>query len=609
MANSRASSSGSTSCYHDELQGEERRRYEAKIAMCGLDPFTLKATDLKKDWKLWPQLDAGDIIDYLVRKTSYLTRKEMKAYKSLEAHNYLTSGWVKEPSLKTIGTDAVVVVSEVNHSQSLSAPPLKVWLLMKNDGEVVIAHCTCMAGHGEACSHVAAILFYFEVGLQMRDEASCTDSKSVWLPAHVKSLVSVPVADMDFSSSVMKKRRLSHEVTPLPPKQVRVRAPAPSEDEWKVLFDNVTNSGLRPAVAATDPRYSDMYVPKISSCTASYLLQLFDHNACDLTWEELQAKTASLAELLEMDDSTIVAIEQKTRRQSDSVLWYKYRSGRITASNFRSICHTSLADPSKSLLERICYPQRNRFSTAATRYGIENEPKAIAAYEALATAGHECVTFRRPGLMIAKGRPFLAATPDLLVECACCGKGVVEVKCPYKLRDVPLKSAAKDPESCVTLTDDELTLKDTHAYYYQVQLQMLVCNVDYADFLLWNAKGSDVQRIVRNNGFLCAVVDHAAKFFSQVLLPELVAHWFTRQPTQQQDHAALGPSLSTAVPHESNAEPTYCVCSGPEEGKMIACDNENCVVGWFHFRCVGLKTAPRKKQWFCSTCKTQRKAK
>lgn len=116
MANSRASSSGSTS-YHNELQGEERRRYEAKIAMCGgLDPFTLKATDLKKDWKLWPQLDAGDIIDYLVRKTSYLTRKEMKAYKSLEAHNYLTSGWVKEPSLKTIGADAVVVVSEVRHA-------------------------------------------------------------------------------------------------------------------------------------------------------------------------------------------------------------------------------------------------------------------------------------------------------------------------------------------------------------------------------------------------------------------------------------------------------------------------------------------------------------
>ncbi|CAN7979290.1 unnamed protein product, partial [Ixodes persulcatus] len=496
---------------------------------------------------------------------------------------------------------------QVNHSQSLSAPPLKVWLLMKKDGEVVIAHCTCMAGHGEACSHVAAILFYFEVGLQMRDEASCTDSKSVWLPAHVKSLVSVPVADMDFSSSVMKKRRLSHEVTPLPPKQVRVRAPAPSEDEWKVLFDNVTNSGLRPAVAATDPRYSDMYVPKISSCTASHLLQLFDPNACDLTWEELQAKT-SLAELLEMDDSTIVAIEQKTRRQSDSVLWYKYRSGRITASNFRSICHTSLADPSRSLLERICHPQRNHFSTAATRYGIENEPKAIAAYKALATAGHECVTFRRPGLMIAKGRPFLAATPDLLVDCACCGKGVVEVKCPYKLRDVPLKSAAKDPESCVTLTDDELTLKDTHAYYYQVQLQMLVCNVDYADFLLWNAKGIDVQRIVRNNGFLCAVVDHAAKFFSLVLLPELVAHWFTRQPTQQQDDAALRPSSSTAVPHQSNAEPTYCVCSGPEEGKMIACDNENCAVGWFHFRCVGLRTAPRKKEWFCSTCKT-RKAK
>ncbi|KAG0414250.1 hypothetical protein HPB47_008597 [Ixodes persulcatus] len=215
---------------------------------------------------------------------------------------------------------------------------------MKTDGEVLVAHCTCMAGHGETCSHIGATLFYNEVGLRMKNDLSCTDAKSVWLPAHVKSLVSMPVVDMDFSSSTMKKRRLDNEASALPPRQERPKAPAPSEEEWGAFFDTLTNSGLCPALAATDARYSDMYGPKTSS-TASHLLQLYDHSARDLTWEELQDKTAGMADLLEMDNSTIAEIGQRTRQQSESSSWFKHPSGRITASNLQSVCHTSLEDP------------------------------------------------------------------------------------------------------------------------------------------------------------------------------------------------------------------------------------------------------------------------
>ncbi|CAN7941452.1 unnamed protein product [Ixodes hexagonus] len=166
------------------------------------------------------------------------------------------------------------------------------------------------------------------------------------------------------------------------------------------------------------------------------------------------------------------------------------------ASNLRLVCHTSLEDPSGSLLKRVCYPEKNHFSTPAIRYGIENEPRAFDAYTALATAAHDEVTFRRPGLTIAKGRPFLAATFDLLVDCSCCGKGVPELKCPYKLRNAPLKSAAKEKDSCINLADDGyLALKETHAYYYQVQLQMFACNVEYADFVLWISQ-THVKRIL-----------------------------------------------------------------------------------------------------------------
>ena len=50
----------------------------------------------------------------------------------------------------------------VKHSQSLSATPAKPWVAVKTEGTVVVAHCTCMAGLGEACLHIAALLFLLE---------------------------------------------------------------------------------------------------------------------------------------------------------------------------------------------------------------------------------------------------------------------------------------------------------------------------------------------------------------------------------------------------------------------------------------------------------------
>ncbi|KAH7969089.1 hypothetical protein HPB52_014573 [Rhipicephalus sanguineus] len=94
----------------------------------------------------------------------------------------------------------------VNHSQSLNRQPVDSWALCKCDGEVVAAHCTCMAGNGDACSHVAALLFYVEYGVCVRQERSCTDSANSWLPMHIRKLdVRPSIAEMDFASSTMKK--------------------------------------------------------------------------------------------------------------------------------------------------------------------------------------------------------------------------------------------------------------------------------------------------------------------------------------------------------------------------------------------------------------------
>ena len=89
------------------------------------------------------------------------------------------------------------------------------------------------------------------------------------------------------------------------------------------------------------------------------------------------------------------------------------------------------------------------------------------------------------------------------------------------------------------------------------------------------------------------------------LLPELMGSWFSRpfaadsskghnaQPAEysqcdvtdtevhQQNDDQLD-STSDDLGDESQPLPTYCYCNRPEFGRMLACDNQDCAIEWFH---------------------------
>lgn len=58
--------------------------------------------------------------------------------------------------------------------------------------------------------------------------------------------------------------------------------------------------------------------------------------------------------------------------------------------------------------------------------------------------------------------------------------------------------------------------------------------------------------------------------------------------------------LAVDMPLDPN-EPKYCFCDQVSYGNMIACDNEECPIEWFHFPCVDLKSKPKGK-WYCPEC-------
>jgi len=99
----------------------------------------------------------------------------LKAYKNLEAYKYYANGWIDKVEvikLTKFADPHYMVTAAVRHSQKLSVPSAKLWVAVKQNGTVVCANCSCMAGLGEAYSHIAAVLFTMEANTTVNKNTS-----------------------------------------------------------------------------------------------------------------------------------------------------------------------------------------------------------------------------------------------------------------------------------------------------------------------------------------------------------------------------------------------------------------------------------------------------
>lgn len=122
-----------------------------------------------------------------------------------------------------------------------------------------------------------------------------------------------------------------------------------------------------------------------------------------------------------------VAAERNTRDQAGSRLWFHMRTGRVTASRFKSACRTDPANPSVSLIMNICHPEVFRFQTAATEWGCQHGRPLWRSTRAKAhTIASGCPNV--VSSLVFSIHSLEHASPDGLVECSCCGQGICEVK-------------------------------------------------------------------------------------------------------------------------------------------------------------------------------------
>ena len=117
-------------------------------------------------------------------------------------------------------------------------------------------------------------------------------------------------------------------------------------------------------------------------------------------------------------------------------------------------------------------------------------------------AKHKTTVFA-VGLVVNPNCPWLGATPDGKVWDSSVFEnvGLLEIKCPHKYQSVTPQEAATMSDFCCELVDGNISLKQNHEYYSQVQGQMAVCNIKWCDFVIYTSKGISVQRIIFDEDF------------------------------------------------------------------------------------------------------------
>lgn len=95
--------------YMKSLSGLVYQRYIEKISLIGSrDPYAIKSSEWSEDHETLPGVTSIDITNYLVFTKSFYTQEQFKAYKSLDAYRFFTSGWVLEVKSLKINDHTVI---------------------------------------------------------------------------------------------------------------------------------------------------------------------------------------------------------------------------------------------------------------------------------------------------------------------------------------------------------------------------------------------------------------------------------------------------------------------------------------------------------------------
>ena len=198
----------------------------------------------------------------MIETPGVFARESMKNRKSLEAHNQFISGWVRTVyHYQKTGPNFMILQAEVMPSQRLNDNPHMPWVVINLKGtSVETAHCTCMAGLGESCSHIGALLFKLEAAIRAGfTKKACTDAACTWNQDFVKKIKPDKIAIIKlYSQKAINKSRKSE------PKTISFSGThtKPQKKNIDFFLSRLSKLKCKPVILHSYSEHCDRLVPK-----------------------------------------------------------------------------------------------------------------------------------------------------------------------------------------------------------------------------------------------------------------------------------------------------------------------------------------------------------
>lgn len=261
-----------------------------------------------------------------------------------------------------------------------------------------------------------------------------------------------------------------------------------------------------------------------------FLSNLYNKNYSNKSRSELVRIGKSIR--LEISKEDIAEITRVTLTQRKSKFWIALKRGRITGSNFKDCCVTSVENPSVTTISRVINPMGIKFNRIpSVKYEIKNKKKAINQYRSNAQENHENFQYQTCGLIFNQKIPFFTDSSDGLVCCDCHGVGCLEIKCMNILETESFDKLTQKPNNILNKFGEQYYLEYSHEIFYKIQMNIHLSESKYCDFVLWSSTRTLaplVLRIKHDVEFWKLFSTKALTFHEEVIMPELLAKFFTK---------------------------------------------------------------------------------
>lgn len=583
-----------------------KKEYERRLKGNGIktDPNAVPDDSWADNVQTWPEIDDGKLFSYILRVKA-VDVDYIGKYKDQKAYSYWMSGFVdtvyaaKCPSDRTL----TFLKGKVCPSQRLRDDPHKVWVCVKGkeDCRVVTSWCTCIAGTGEVCNHVIALLYKVNYAFKKQYiSPACTSVPQGWNQGTRKEVTPSKLENLTFRKDKKTKKdsgrnpsldqTLRKEFDPRKPEDRVI-----SNEQVSSLLNNIKKVVPSACVLHSVEHARDDGLPLPLTKKASDFM-----SSEEMKGKPLEEVSPLFIQHCQMTTEQVDRIEVSTRGQHSNNKWQEQRIGRITASNFHRVSTKteSIINSSKSskkpqftpLVAQLLFRSEDISHLPQISWGVTHEKDGIKAFMSDIASQHEggLQGFQQCGLFIKPGHPYLAASPDGIFKCRCCGTATVEVKCPYSVRTEDILQ--KDVYQRVGFLEDDNghpRLKRTHKYYTQVQAQMWICDVRHSFFIVWTEGHKPFyERIEYDQVFCDKVVTNLTVFYKSYVLPCLLRYRSIFQCPKCEKVILEEQEINQAA-HENS----------------VCCDN--CGT-WWHLQCAGLTTqcAEALDSWLCFGCLT-----